>query len=261
MTQKARNVSEMESGADAAFEEILALIDRTVEELLERRDFPEEIRRGRATIHRFTEKDSRTAILLKLALVASNLRAGRLLIDHGFLYEWTMVRRLLCETIEDVMLLIGGALAEPGCNLHERFLAAFYSEEVDDHGNMNEEHVWAPKRREIRSFLDYAEKRLTGENVRQGEDFESATGAMYRLDSGHIHGKASSIMRLYDGKERKFCTDGAIGEEFAALELQTLWLTTCAVLRCIASARDQAFGWPSGSDALRMAGEFARIAR
>ena len=71
-------------------------------------DVFEEIRRRQATVHRFRETDSHTAILLKLALLASNLTAGRLLIDRSFFYEWTMVRRLICETIEDVMLLLGG---------------------------------------------------------------------------------------------------------------------------------------------------------
>lgn len=260
MTHDGRNVLETKTDAEAAFEEIVGFIDATVEELLERRGPAVEIRRGRATVHRFGKANAYTAILLKLALIASNLRAGRLLINHGFCYEWTMVRRLLCETVEDVMLLLGEALADPGSDLHERYLAAFYSEEVDDQGNLSEKPVRAPRRRQIRSFLDCMEERSTGEVVPQGEGFESATGDMYRLDSGHIHGNASSIMRLYDGKTGKFCTDGAIDVEVVASELQTLWQTTYAVMQCVASVRAQAFGLKSWLNATQMSKEFAAIA-
>lgn len=264
MTQEARIASATKTDTESAFEEILDLIDGTVEELHELRGPPDEIRRGQAAVHRFRKTDSKTdsltAILLKLALLSSNLRAGRLLINRGFFYEWTMVRRLICETIEDVMLLLGEVFSDPGGELHKRYLDAFYSEEVDYQGRLNIEHVRAPKRREIRSFLDCMEKRSTGEVVQEGEDLESVMGALYRLDSGHIHGKASSIMRLYDGKAGKFCTDGAIDEEFIASELRTLWQTTYAVMQCIATLRGQAFGWKSRQDTLRMAKKFAAVA-
>ena len=62
------------------------------------------------------------------------------------------------------------------------------------------------------------------------DGFESATGTIYRLDSGHIHGKASNIMRLYDGKAGEFRTDGGIAKEFVAAELRTLWQTTYVVM-------------------------------
>lgn len=260
MTREDRNVSETKTDAETAFEEILDLIDGTVEELLEHRGSPEEIRYGQATIHRFREKDVRTAILLKLALISSNLRAGRLLIDYGFFYEWTMVRRLLCETVEDIMLLLGEDFADPGSALHKRYLTAFYSEEVDDQGRPNNQPVRAPQRWEIRSFLDCMEERSTGEFVQQGERFESVMGDLYRLDSGNVHGRAANIMCLYDGKAGRSRTGGAIDEEFVASELRTLWETTCAVMLCIASVRGRAFGWKSQLGAQRMAKEFAAIA-
>ena len=168
-----------------------------------------------------------------------------------------MVRRLLCETVDNVMLLLGEALADPGDDFHERYLAAFCSEEVDGQGNLSELPGRAQSRRKVRSFLDCMEERTTGEVVPQGDGLENATGAMYRLDSGDIHGNASGIMRLYDGKSGKFRTDGAIDDERVASELQALWQTTFAVMQCVASVRARAFGWKSWLDATQMAKNFA----
>ena len=69
MTNNVLYIPELITEAKAAFEKILDLIDGTVEDLLERRGFPEEVRCGRATIHRIRDMDSHTATLLKDAEV------------------------------------------------------------------------------------------------------------------------------------------------------------------------------------------------
>ena len=119
---------------ELAFRDILEHFDKTVEELLSLRSGPEEVKLGNVVVHKFAERDSRNALILKLTMLVSNLRAGRLLIDHGFTYEWAMVRRLLYETIEDVMFLLAEARADSESELHERYLAAFYAEDLDERG-------------------------------------------------------------------------------------------------------------------------------
>ena len=79
-------------------------------------------------------------------MLVSNLRAGRLLIDHGFTYEWVMIRRLLYETIEDVMFLLAEDLAESTKVCTKDTWRRSMPRDLDEDGRLNEKGVNAPSR-------------------------------------------------------------------------------------------------------------------
>ena len=81
-------------------------------------------------------------------------------------------------------------------DLHERYLAAFYAEDLDGDGRLNEKGVRAPSRQEMRSFLETVEEEINGGRSQDGSGLGMPMKAMYRFGSGHLHGRAASIMRL-----------------------------------------------------------------
>ena len=245
---------------EAAFQEILEHFDKTIEELLSMRFGPEEVELGSVVVHRFRERDAPNAIVLKLALLVSNLRAGRLLIDHGFAYEWAMVRRLLYETIQDVMFLLAEDWTDGKGNLHRRFLSAFYAEDLDEEGRLNEKGVGAPSRQEIRSFLETVEEETVGGRAQDGRGLGMAMKALHRFGSGHVHGRAASIMRLYDDEAGALHTNGMDDREYLDGELRSLWVICFLTILCFAATRARTWGREYLDDAMKVAEKFSEIA-
>lgn len=242
-----------------AFREILELFDKTIEEILSLRSGPEEVKLGHVVVHRLADRDARNALVLKLTPLVSNLRAGQLLIDHGFTYEWALVRRLLYETIEDVMFLLAEIWADSESDLHGRFLAAFYAEDFDEQGRLNEKWIKPPSRPEIRSFLEAKEKERVEGRPDDGDSVVTPLKALYRFGSGHMHGRAASIMRLYDGKSRSFKMNGMDDKDYLDGELRSLWSVLHAATLCFGATRGQIWGPKYMEDVLRVAEEFSRI--
>lgn len=245
---------------ERAFQEILEHFDKTIEEILSLRSGPEEVKLGDVVVRRFAERDSRNALVLKLTVLVSNLRASRLLINRGFTYEWALVRRLLYETIEDVMFLLAEIWADSGSDLHERYLAAFYTEDLDERGRLNEKWAKPPSRPEIRSFLGAKEKERVEGRADDGGSVVTPLKALYRVGSGHMHGRAASIMRLYDGKARCFKTNGMDDKDYLKGELRSLWSVLYAATLCFGAARGQIWGPEYMDDVFRVAEEFAELA-
>ena len=105
------------------------------------------------------------------------------------------------------MFLLGEGLAKDRGDLHRRYLEAIHAEDVDERGQPYEKGVRAPSRAETRSFPDAVEKETLGEE----DDSQSLAGTMtflHRLGSGHVHGRAASVMTLYCTGSRSFRTDG-----------------------------------------------------
>ena len=245
---------------ELAFQEILEHFDKTIGEILSLRSGPEEVKLGDIVVYRLAERDSWNALVLKLTVLVSNLRAGRLLIDHGFAYEWALVRRLLYETIEDVMFLLAESWSDSGSDLHERYLAAFYAEDFDERGRLNERWIKPPSRADIRSFLEAKEKEMVKGRADDGGSVITPLKALYRVGSGHMHGRAASVMRLYDGKARCFKTNGMDDQEYLEGELQSLWSVLYAATLCFGAARGQIWGPEYMEDVFRVAEEFSEIA-
>ena len=237
--EKRENINGNEE-LELVFRQALDHMDRTIDDLRPLLSDLRIERIGDGNIVRFSKKDSQHAIVLKLVLLTSNLRGGWLLLNHGFVYQWSMLKRLLDETVEDILFLLAENQDDNQSNLHKRFLDVFYEEELDDKGNWEQKGVRPVQRREIRDFMSGVQEDinrrgrketllLNKENLRD----------LYRSGSGYIHGRASHIMSLYDPVRNRFHTDGLGDGERLALEREDFWLLTSAAVVCSIAIREQ----------------------
>jgi len=59
-----------------------------------------------------------------------------LLLSHGFVQEQAVLQRTIDETNEDIDFLVYAVTNDTVTELHERFLEAFWEEEIDESGTM-----------------------------------------------------------------------------------------------------------------------------
>ena len=184
---------------------------------------------GRVTaeviVEGISRKDPAIAVVLKLVQLVSNLRAGKLLIDHGYIYELRTTIRMLYETIEDVLFLLSRHHAHSQDNLHQQFLNSFFAEDQDKVRN--------PKRYDIRDFL----KKLENKKRDDPTSCENAIGGLYRFHSQYVHGRATRIMDLHDSKKGRFRTAGIDDGEYLAQHRKSLWLVCFVAMYCFAAVR------------------------
>ena len=245
---------------ESMFRNILENMDKSIDDLMAIRKAPEEVKLGSILVHRFRQKNAEHVAVLKLSVLVSNLRAGRLLIDHGFVYEWMMVWRLLYETIEDVIFLVAEGRVESESNLHERFLAAFYAEDFDERARLTEKGVGAPTRREIRDFVEAFEREIHGGRLPDGQGLGTLTKGLYRVGSGFMHGRAASIMCLYDPKSTRMLTNGMDNDEYLKQQLESFWLVFLSAISCFAAVMGRVWGEKHRDKVFEIAREFGDIA-
>ena len=165
---------------------------------------PKLIQRSGYWIWRFIEKDIYQALILKTARSQSLIRSARVLYEHRFLQELSILQRSLDETEEDMSFLTIGCVHEIS-DLHNRYLEAFWLEEIDETGSVStpgKKPLRIP-RREIQTFL--ADWQKTDELKQKSRD---TMGTLYKNYSGHVHGASVFIMDMYCGNPPCFHIDG-----------------------------------------------------
>ena len=190
---------------ELVFRQALDHMDRTIDDLCPLLSELRIERMGDVNIVQFSKEDSQHAIVLKLVQLTSNLRAGWLLINHGFIYEWSVMQRLLDETIENILFLFYKNQADNQSTLHDRFLQEFYTEDLDDKGDLQVGRIDLVPRGEIRKFVSGNHKDINRKG-REGMLFlnQEFLQGLYRYGSGYIHGRATAIMTLYELKKNDF---------------------------------------------------------
>ena len=219
--------------SELVFRQALDHMDRTIDYFRPLLSDPRVKGIGDGNIVRFSKEDSQHAIVLKLVQLTSNLRAGWLLINHGFVYEWSVIQRLLDETIENILFLLYKNQADNQSTLHERFLQEFYTEDIDDKGDLQGGRIDSLPRGEIRRFVSGVHKDIRGRTGMLLLNQEILQG-LYRYGSGYIHGRATAIMTLYDLRRNLFRTDGLDDEKRLGIAREDFWLiVSMAVLLSI----------------------------
>ena len=198
---------------------------------------------GKARVYRFAKKDEQHALLLKLVLIPSNLRTAKLLIEHGFLYEWSIIRRSIRETTEDIFFLLASHDVEGGGAIRERYLDSFYSELIGSDGSIPAGGPRAVPRPKIRQLLYERYAKEQGEQAPDGElTLSDLARGLYAADSGHVHGRAAAILQLYNPKSKRFETDGESRAEGGEIATKSLWLMTHLCLMCFATVGGSRYG-------------------
>ena len=216
------------------FEELLQFIDSIVQRRLRETASPVRKRRGPVTIYRFPKKDFDTYLFLRMVQFASNLRAGKKLVDHGFLYEWKILDRAIAESTNEARALF---LAERNKidgweKLHEKVLIAFFQEDINKRGEFAQQRPIHVPGNDIRKAMQSAMEEVGGISERLSSRVADDKKNLHKFKSGYVHGRAASIMSLYDHETDRFSTNGEVSQD-AAVELRNLWRATYSVMGCI----------------------------
>lgn len=206
---------------EADINEMLELMDRTF------RDFesgipskPQLVKLSFGFRYRFIEKDIHQAMFLKLARVQSLVRAALVLLANGFVQEQGILQRTIDETNEDIMFLVYAVTNDRVTELHEKYLEAFWQEEIDESGTMMESRQDRPMipRKKIQAYLAKIEGVAINPTRRQ-----DAAKTIYKAYSGFVHGASPHLMDMYGGKPPYFHTNGLLGTPLIHEHAEDIW--------------------------------------
>lgn len=181
---------------------------------------PERISQATGWVYRFNDRDIHHAVVMKLALIQSTLRAAMLLLQHGYVAQQAMLQRIIDEANEDVLFLVYAITNDARTPLHDRYLAAFWAEEFHDIERMAETHQSRDMvpRQKIRAFL----AQIGGKDFNPSRAVD-ATKIVSKVYSGFVHGAAPHIMESYGGKPPHFHLHGMLGTPRISEYTRDLW--------------------------------------
>lgn len=200
------------------YEQALAHMERTVEELAKRVPQPHKRPYSDGFVFRYIEMTVHQALVQKLARLVSSLHATRLLMTHGYVQEQAAMQRILDEIQEDITFLAFGIIFNNWTRLHDDYLAAFFEEEFDaDSAIESSQRRPMIPRKKIRAWIASIEGSLdpsTGVEV---------TRTISKAYSGFVHAASPQIMDMYGGNPPRFHVRGMINTPRHAEHRADLW--------------------------------------
>ena len=170
---------------------------------------------------RYIEKTLEQALVQKLARVVSGLGATIVLLEHGFIQEVSVIQRTLDELGEDITFLCMPLHGDPLSDLHQKYLDAFYEEEIDESGDPRQ----SPQRRamvprkKIRAAI--ANSSVAPWNPSDHIEVHRTIDKIY---SGFAHAASPHIMEMYGGGPASyFHIEGMLGTPRIEACRQDLW--------------------------------------
>ncbi len=148
---------------------------------------------------RYEEKTIQQAILQKTARLVSGLHAIRVLMSAGLGQEQAVIQRIVDEIGEDILFLAQAAVSGEVTELHERYLAEFWTEEFDEPTALaSSQRRGMIKRKNIRAAL----ARNSGLPDPSWQD--SVNETIYKSYSGFVHAASPHIMDMCGGDPPRF---------------------------------------------------------
>ena len=200
---------------------MLDLMDRTFDDFEDSMPCkPELVELSFGPAYRFKEKDIYQAMIQKLARVQSSVRAAMLLLEHGYVQEQAMLHRTIDETNEDITFLVYAVTNDKITELHKRFLAAFWEEEIDESGTMidsEQKRIMIP-RKKIQAYIANIENVNLDPSTRK-----EVARTINKAYSGFVHGASPQIMDMYGGNPPHFYTKGMLGTPRMKEHTDDLW--------------------------------------
>jgi len=202
------------------FDEMLSVMDAAYRDFEAAVPAPLLVETEVGWVYRYEDQNSLQAIIQKLVLVQSGLRAAHILLRNGHIYEQAMLERVVDEANEDILFLVFAITNNNLTPLHERYLTAFWQEEFSDHSDplgSEQKRDMVPRKR-IRAYLASME----GKRNDPSGSIELAKTISKTL-SGFVHGASPQLMELFgEGKER-FHTKGMLGTPKIEEYTDDLW--------------------------------------
>src|SRR5882757_7167102 len=152
---------------------------------------PKLVERNGERYFRYREQTIHQGLVLKLARYISGLHAVDALLQRGLLQEQGAIHRILDEVREDIAFRAVAVTKGPVTPLHERYLAAFWTE-ADPHKRAKKPDT--PLRKNIRSYV--VNSLLQVADPSAVHDAGESVSAAY---SGYVHASGANIMDLYGG--------------------------------------------------------------
>lgn len=202
------------------FSEMLAVMDAAFCDFNGSIQKPRRVGQKDGWAYRFESKDIYHAVVLKLAMIQSSLRAAKVLNESGYLLEQAMLQRIIEDANDDVLFLVLAITDDVITPLHERYLESFWKEEdfpsnPSPGSNTNPDIV---SRKKIRAYIARFQK-SGGDPSRTVE----LSKFIHRMYSGFVHGASPHIMELYVGWPPNFHTHGLLGTPRVDEYQQDLW--------------------------------------
>lgn len=205
---------------DQLYLQTLNNMETTLKVLENRVPSPKLIKFGKGHAFRYVERSIHQAIIQKLARIISGLHAARILLDHGFAQELGALQRMLDEFQEDIFFLSYAVIYDDLTELHQRYLDAFYEEELDkpeDPLASTQKRPMIP-RKKIRAYL----ARVEGANLDHSKSIELHR-TVSKLYSGFVHGASPHIMDMYGGNPPRFHVKGMLGTPRIEEHMHDIW--------------------------------------
>lgn len=199
---------------------VLYTLDEAFVRLERQLPAPRPVTLGAVNCYRFSENTIEQAVLLKLARTVSGLRAARILLEYGYVQEQAAIERILGEISEDVLFLVIAIWRNKVDPLHERYLDAFYQEELNETGDLVESKQKRPMmpRKKIQAYI--AEFQSEALNPSDGTKLMRTITKAY---SGFVHAAYPQIMEMYGGTPPRFWLSGMRGTPKIAEYGEDLW--------------------------------------
>lgn len=207
---------------DALFVQCLARMERWFRDLEDSVPAPVKTPYLHHFVFRYHEKTLEQALILKLARVVTGLHSARLLVNHGFLQEQAAIHRMLDEYQQDITFLSLARLAGDFTDLHQRYLNAFYEEELDrpeDPLSSTQKRPSIP-RQKIRAYTAKKEAEIGVGDASRGAELTRTLSKAY---SGFVHGASTQILNMYGGHPPRFQVTGMLGTPHEAEHRRDMW--------------------------------------
>ncbi len=178
---------------------------------------PQPVQLSFGMAYRFREKDIYGAMIQKLVRAQSLARAVLLLSSHGFVQEQGILQRTIDETNEDIMFLVYAVTNDTITDLHQRYLEAFWEEEIDESGTMigsEQKRPFIPRDRITAYLANIDSDPSTSKEVSR---------TISKAYSGFVHGASPHIMDMYYGDPPRFHTQGMLGTLRADEYAEDVW--------------------------------------
>jgi len=202
------------------FKEMLDVMEAAFHDYVAALPAPQRIQQGRGWVYRFKDKDVHHAVVLKLALIQSTLRAALLLLQNGHVMEQAMLQRIIDEANEDILFLVYAVTNDTITPLHQRYLAAFWAEEFSDFEDPTSSHQSREMvpRKKLRAYL----ARIEGKGLDPSRAVQVTT-VVSKVYSGFVHGASPHVMEIYGGNPPRFHTRGMTGTPKIEEYTRDLW--------------------------------------
>ena len=202
------------------FDDMLNVMDSVFRDFEAAVPAPVKVENEVGWVFRYRDQSPLQAIIQKLALVQSGLRAAKILLSNGHIYELAMLERVVDEANEDISFLVDAVSNDNLTPLHERYLAAFWQEEFSDYSDPlgSEQKRDMVPRKKIRAYL----ARMEGMENNPSR-YVDLTTTISKTLSGYVHGASSQLMQIYGGRPAHFHTKGMLGTPQIKEHTDDLW--------------------------------------